>query len=96
MQAIIIDRGVSVQADGEKCIGSVAWHAVFYSAADGRHNKAYCNRFCGRGQLLQLLGGKLKLSRNALPPAFLRSRWFRYGFLIFFLFFFGDDAVQYL
>ncbi len=52
-------------------------------------NKAYCNRFCGRGQLLQLLGGKLKLSRNAPPPVFLRSRWFRYGFLIFFLFFFG-------
>ena len=52
-------------------------------------NKAYCNRFCGRGQLLGLLGGKLKLSRNAPPPRFLRSRWFRYGFLAFFMTMFG-------
>lgn len=52
-------------------------------------NKAYCNRFCGRGQLLGLLGGKLKLSRNAPPPRFLRSKWFRYGFLAFFMTMFG-------
>ena len=48
-------------------------------------NKAYCNRYCGRGQLLGLLGSRLKLSRNAPPPAFLRSRGFRYGFLAFFM-----------
>jgi hypothetical protein len=48
-------------------------------------NKAYCNKYCGRGQLLSLLGGKLKLSRNTLPPKFMRSAWFRYGFLTFFL-----------
>lgn len=52
-------------------------------------SKAYCNRYCGRGQLLGLLGGKLKLSRNAPPPAFLRKRWFRYGFLTFFMIMFG-------
>ena len=52
-------------------------------------SKAYCNRYCGRGQLLGLLGGKLGLSRNAPPPRFLRSRWFRYGFLAFFLVMFG-------
>ncbi|GLC78907.1 4Fe-4S binding protein [Lacrimispora brassicae] len=52
-------------------------------------NKVYCNRFCGRGQLLGLLGNKLKLSRNAPPPKFLRSRWFRYGFLAFFMTMFG-------
>ena len=28
---------------------------------------------------------KLKLSRNAPPPKFLRSKWFRYGFLTFFM-----------
>lgn len=44
--------------------------------------KAYCNRYCGRGQLLALLGKKLSPKRN--PPAFLHSPWFRYGFLIFF------------
>lgn len=52
-------------------------------------SKAYCNRYCGRGQLLGVLGEKLKLSRNALPPKFLRSRWFRYGFLAFFMVMFG-------
>lgn len=52
-------------------------------------SKAYCNRYCGRGQLLSILGEKLKLSRNAPPPKFLRSRWFRYGFLVFFMVMFG-------
>lgn len=50
-------------------------------------NKAYCNRYCGRGQLLALLGKKL--SRNTPPPKFLRSIWFRYGFLAFFMVMFG-------
>jgi len=48
-------------------------------------NKAYCNRYCGRGQLFELLGGKLKLSRGHDIPAWLRSKWFRYGFLTFFM-----------
>lgn len=48
-------------------------------------DKAYCNRFCGRGQLFELLGGTLGLSRQKTPPAFLRSKWFRYGFLTFFM-----------
>ena len=52
-------------------------------------NKAYCNRYCGRGQLFGLLGNKLKLSRKAQPPKFLHSRWFRYGFLTFFMVMFG-------
>ena len=47
-------------------------------------DKLYCNRFCGRGQLFDLLGNKLHLSRQKDVPAFLRSKWFRYGFLIFF------------
>ena len=52
-------------------------------------SKAYCNRYCGRGQLLDLLGAKLKLSPGRTPPRFLRSPWFRYGFLAFFMFMFG-------
>jgi len=48
-------------------------------------NKAYCNKYCGRGQLLALLGDKLKLSRNVPPPAFLHSVRFRYGFKVFFM-----------
>ncbi|MEG0542112.1 MAG: 4Fe-4S binding protein [Angelakisella sp.] len=46
--------------------------------------KSYCNKYCGRGQLFELLGGRLHLSRNKSIPAWLRSKWFRYGFLIFF------------
>lgn len=48
-------------------------------------SKAYCNRYCGRGQLFELLGRKWKLSCSRTPPKFLHSRWFRYGFLAFFL-----------
>ncbi len=47
--------------------------------------KKYCNIYCGRGQMLELMGTKLKLSRNKDIPSFLKSKWFRYGFLIFFL-----------
>lgn len=56
-------------------------------------NKVYCNRYCGRGQLFGLLGGKLHLSRNVPPPPFLRSRWFRYGFLAFFMVMFARMLV---
>ena len=45
-------------------------------------DKAYCNRYCGRGQLFALLGGRLKLSRYRDVPGWLRSRFFRYGFLV--------------
>lgn len=47
-------------------------------------DKLYCNRFCGRGQLFGMLGN-LGLSRNKEIPKFLRSKWFRYGFLTFFM-----------
>ncbi|MGL5245242.1 MAG: 4Fe-4S binding protein [Sarcina sp.] len=47
--------------------------------------KIYCNKYCGRGQLLDILGKKLKLSRNKPIPRFFVSKYFRYGFLIFFL-----------
>ncbi len=48
-------------------------------------NKSYCNKYCGRGQLFELLGEKLGLSLQKVPPAFLRAKWFRYGFLVFFM-----------
>lgn len=47
--------------------------------------KIYCNRYCGRGQLFELLGGRLGLSRKRDIPRWMRSKAFRYGFLIFFL-----------
>lgn len=38
-----------------------------------------------RGQLLNVLGNNLKLSRNKDIPKFLKTKWFRYGFLMFFM-----------
>lgn len=52
--------------------------AIFFKS------KAYCNSYCGRGQLFDIVGRRLKLSRNKDIPNFLKSKWFRYGFLIFF------------
>lgn len=49
------------------------------------YGKAYCNRYCGRGQLFNLLGHNFKLSRNKPMPKWMKSKYFRYGFLIFFL-----------
>ena len=46
--------------------------------------KGYCNRYCGRGQLFSLLGGRLGLSRKKDIPRWMKSKGFRYGFLIFF------------
>ena len=48
------------------------------------HGKAYCNRYCGRGQLFGLLGGGLGLSRKRDVPRWMKSKAFRYGFLVFF------------
>lgn len=61
---------------------------LIISVAGG--GKAYCNRYCGRGQLFGLLGGRCGLSRGKDMPAFLKSRWFRYGFLAFFLLMFSN------
>ena len=52
-------------------------------------NKAYCNKYCGRGQLFSLLGGRFGLSRKKDMPRWMISSYFRYGFLIFFLIMFG-------
>ena len=46
--------------------------------------KDYCNRYCGRGQLFGLLGGRFGLSRKHDIPHWMKSKGFRYGFLIFF------------
>lgn len=46
-------------------------------------NKAYCNMYCGRGQLFAKLGKKISLNRPL--PKFMRTNYFRYGFLIFFM-----------
>lgn len=57
-------------------------------------NKWYCNHLCGRGQLFSLLGGKLKLSLNHPTPRLFYNKWFRYGFLIFFMAMFMNMIYQ--
>ncbi len=57
-------------------------------------NKGFCNRYCGRGQLFSVLGGKSKLSRNKNTPKWIYSKYFRYGFLLFFLTMFGTMVWQ--
>lgn len=41
--------------------------------------KGYCNRYCGRGQLFNLLGGRFGLSRRRDIPGWMKSRIFRCG-----------------
>lgn len=57
-------------------------------------NKWFCNHLCGRGQLFALLGGSLKMSRNKSTPGWMVSKWFRYGFLIFFMLMFANVVFQ--
>ena len=55
-------------------------------------NKYFCNKFCGRGQLFGVLGKKCSLNHST--PGRLKSKWFRYGFLVFFLTMFGIMVFQ--
>ncbi|MCX8074546.1 MAG: 4Fe-4S binding protein [Clostridia bacterium] len=48
-------------------------------------SKLFCKKYCGRGQLFTLIGDKLNICLNQETPKVLRSKIFRYGFLIFFL-----------
>lgn len=57
-------------------------------------NKHFCNRYCGRGQLLTQLGGRCRCSRNKPTPRWMTSKVFRYGFLLFFLTMFGNILFQ--
>ncbi len=57
-------------------------------------NKWFCNHMCGRGELFNLLGKKLKCSRGTPSPKWMVSKWFRYGFLAFFLTMFGSMLFQ--
>lgn len=57
-------------------------------------NKHFCNKYCGRGQLFSVLGKNRKCSLGRPTPRWITSRWFRYGFLIFFLSMFGNMVFQ--
>lgn len=53
-------------------------------------SKSFCSRYCDRGQLLRMMGTQLGLSRYHDVPGWLKSRWFRYGFMVFFLAMFAN------
>ena len=53
--------------------------------AVGFGNKGFCNRYCDRGQLLRALGSQKGFSRRKDVPDWMKSKTFRYGFLVFFL-----------
>ncbi|MDD5949422.1 MAG: 4Fe-4S binding protein [Lachnospiraceae bacterium] len=57
-------------------------------------NKHFCNKYCGRGQLFSVLGKNRKCSMGRPTPRWMTSKWFRYGFLIFFLSMFGNIVFQ--
>ena len=57
-------------------------------------NKWFCNNMCGRGQLFWVLGRNLKCSRKKQAPKWISSKYFRYGFLVFFLTMFGTMVFQ--
>lgn len=70
-------------------LGMICFIVPLVMAFAGK-GKAYCNNYCGRGQLLNLLGNKYKLSRGKDIPKFMKSKGFRYGFLVFFLTMFSN------
>lgn len=65
---------------------------LFFAVLGG--NKYFCNKYCGRGQLFTKLGSSCKCSRNKTAPRWIASKWFRYGFLVFFLTMFGNIVLQ--
>jgi len=53
--------------------------------AIGFGNKNFCNKYCDRGQFFRMFGSQRGFSRKKDMPTWLKSKTFRYGFLIFFL-----------
>ena len=95
MSAIQIFHGVMAVVDQEKCVVLGFFQILFawlgllcffipLIIAIVKGNKGYCNRYCGRGQLFELIGGRFGLSRRKDVPKWMKSKAFRYGFLIFF------------
>ena len=56
-------------------------------------NKAYCNKYCDRGHFFRLVGDRLGISRQKPMPGWMKSRWFRYLFMVYFFGMFGSVIV---
>lgn len=57
-------------------------------------DKGFCNKYCGRGQLFNVIGSGRKCSRMKNTPNWMASKWFRYGFFAFFMTMFGVMLFQ--
>ena len=57
-------------------------------------NKFFCNHMCGRGMLFTVITKKFKISSGKPAPKFFSSKYFRYGFLIFFMAMFTSILIQ--
>lgn len=68
-------------------LGVICFMIPLFMAVFGG-GKGYCNNYCGRGQLFLQIGNTLGWSRRKVAPRWLSSKWFRHGFLLFFMFFF--------
>lgn len=64
-------------------LGLICFFVPLIMAISGK-DKTYCNKYCGRGQLFALIGGKFGLSRRKDVPKWLKTKYFRHGFLVFF------------
>ena len=53
-------------------------------------DKAYCNKYCDRGHFFRFAGERLGLSRGKPMPAWMKNRWFRYLFMVYFFGMFGS------
>ena len=56
--------------------------------------KAFCNKYCGRGKLFAIIPQVFKKTNKKVSPAWMYSKYFRYGFLIFFMTMFGTMIFQ--
>ena len=59
-------------------------------------NKAYCNRYCGRGQLFSLVGGRFGLSRKKDVPKWMKSKILPLRVFDFLFCYVFPDAVEHL
>ena len=56
--------------------------------------KAFCNRYCGRGKLFAFIPRILGKENKKVAPTWMYSKYFRYGFLAFFMTMFGNMVYQ--
>lgn len=77
--AVFVSRFVSYSV----CLAGTHLFSVTAAAGCWKRRKELLYHYCGRGQLMQRLGNRFSAQRAC--PGWLRSRWFRYGFLLFFL-----------